>query len=285
MTTASAVVIVSNRQAMKIVTLIDNISPDTLIAEHGLSFWMQTDGKNFLIDTGASALFADNARKMGIDIARADYLILSHAHADHTGGLATFLTLNKKAKIYLSSNVHGRHCYSTRRGTIRDISIDHKLLQEHKERFIFIDKNTSITENVTLVCEIPTTHTLPKANSTLLANDAADDFSHEVSITVSANSGTATVISPCSHRGILNILDAAQKRKVTNFIGGLHLLDSDELNAFESNEEIYTLANEISQRGITLYTGHCTGSIAKKILMEVLGERFTEFHCGFTVSL
>ena len=285
MTTASAVVIVSNWQAMKFATLIDNIPTETLIAEHGLSFWMQVDGKNFLIDTGASALFAENARTMGIDIAQADYLILSHAHADHTGGLATFLTLNSKAEIYLSANVCGRHCYSTRRGTKRDISIDHKLLQEYKERFVFIDKNTTITESVTLVCEIPATLPLPKANATLLANDTADDFSHEVSIIVTASNGTATVISPCSHRGILNILDATKEHKVTNFIGGLHLLDSDELNTFESREEIHSLANEISQRDISLYTGHCTGTTAKNILKEVLKERFTEFHCGFNVSL
>ena len=287
MTTASAVVIVSNWQAMKFATLIDNSSNDndTLRAEHGLSFWMQTDGKSFIIDTGASALFAENARMMGIDIAQADYLILSHAHADHTGGLSTFLTQNSKAKIYLSSKVCGRHCYSTRRGAKRNISIDHNLLHEHKERFVFIDKSISITKNVTLVCEFPATHPQPKANSTLLANDTADDFSHEVSIIVAASNGTATVISPCSHRGILNILDAAKNHKVTNFIGGLHLLESDEANSFESNEEIYNLAHEISQRDISLYTGHCTGTTAKNILKEVLRERFAEFHCGFNISL
>ena len=276
MTTASAVVIVSNWQAMKFATLIDNSSNDndTLRAEHGLSFWMQVDGKNFLIDTGAGALFAENAHTMGIDIAQADYLILSHAHADHTGGLSTFLTLNSKAKIYLSSKVCGR-----------DISIDHKLLQEHKERFAFIDKNTPITKSVTLICEVPATHPLPKANNTLLANDTADDFSHEVSIIVAASNGTATVISPCSHRGILNILDAAKNHKVTNFIGGLHLLDSDERNIFESDEEIRQLAHEISKREILLCTGHCTGSVARKILSEKLGKRFKEFHSGFTISL
>ena len=272
---------------MKITTLIDNVAPETstLKAEHGLSFWMEADGKNFLIDTGATSLFADNARAMGIDIAKADYLILSHAHADHTGGLATFLATNNKAKIYLSSNARDRHCFSTRRGGKRDISIDHSLLREYNERFIFVDRNTTLTESVTLMCETVATHPMPKANATLLAGDTPDDFSHELSIVVANSHGAATIISPCSHRGILNIIDAAKDCKVTNFIGGLHLLDSDEKNSFESEEEIRLLAREISQREIMLYTGHCTGSVAKRILSEKLRERVVEFHSGFTISI
>ena len=272
---------------MKITTLIDNIVPETstLKAEHGLSFWMEADGKKFLVDTGATSLFAENAHAMNIDIAVADYLILSHAHADHTGGLATFLAMNDKAKIYLSSNARGRHCFSTRRGNKRDISIDHKLLHEHKERFIFVDRNTTLTENVTLMCETAATHPIPKANATLLAGDTKDDFSHELNIVVADSYGAATIISPCSHRGILNILDAAKDYKVTNFIGGLHLLDSDDNNSFESEEEIHQLAHEISKREILLCTGHCTGSVAKSILSEKLRERFVEFHSGFTISL
>ena len=272
---------------MKITTLIDNVAPEagTLKAEHGLSFWMEADGKNFLIDTGATSLFADNARAMGIDIATADYLILSHAHADHTGGLATFLATNKKAKIYLSKNARGRHCFSTRRGEKSDISIDHRLLHEHNERFIFVDRETALTESVTLVCETAATHPMPKANATLLSSDTQDDFSHEMSIVVTDSHRAATIISPCSHRGILNILDAAKNYKVTNFIGGLHLLDSDERNIFESEEEIRQLAHEISEREILLCTGHCTGRVARKILSEKLEKRLKEFHSGFTISL
>ena len=142
-----------------------------------------------------------------------------------------------------------------------------------------------LTESVTLVCETVATHPMPKANATLLSGDTQDDFSHEMSIVVTDSHGAATIISPCSHRGILNILDAAKNYKVANFIGGLHLLDSDERNTFESEEDIHQLAHEISEREILLCTGHCTGRVAKKILSEKLGKRFKEFHSGFTISL
>lgn len=272
---------------MKLTVLVDNTGDEAqgLKAEHGLSFWINEDGKNILLDVGATSLFAENACKIGINIAEADYLILSHAHADHTGGLATFLNINKKAKIYLSSYVNGRNCYSTRHGMKRNISIDHNLLHLHKERFVYVEENTEITSNVKLISEISTIFSVPKANVTLMADNDPDDFLHELAIIVTNCNGGTTVISPCTHRGILNTLNAVKSCRVVNFIGGLHLLDSDENNIFESVEEVESLAREILNRNISLFTGHCTGDKAKDILSNVLGENFKEFYSGFNMNL
>ena len=81
----------------KITVLIDN-QPDperpSLETEHGLSFYIQTDKSNILLDVGASDKFLNNAGQLGIDIADVDCLVLSHAHNDHTGGVACFLQHN-----------------------------------------------------------------------------------------------------------------------------------------------------------------------------------------------
>lgn len=74
---------------MKITVLIDN-NPDpelSLCHEHGLSFYFEIDGLKWLFDVGASDQFSVNARKLDIAIKDVDYLILSHGHKDHTGGL------------------------------------------------------------------------------------------------------------------------------------------------------------------------------------------------------
>ena len=54
---------------MKFTTLIENtaISPD-LTAEHGLSLFVETENARFLFDAGQSGAFADNARKLGVDL-------------------------------------------------------------------------------------------------------------------------------------------------------------------------------------------------------------------------
>lgn len=75
----------------KITTLVENcVYGRKLQAEHGLSLYIETQEHRLLFDTGASDLFIRNARLLHIDLQKVDYLILSHGHSDHTGGLRLF---------------------------------------------------------------------------------------------------------------------------------------------------------------------------------------------------
>jgi 7,8-dihydropterin-6-yl-methyl-4-(beta-D-ribofuranosyl)aminobenzene 5'-phosphate synthase len=60
-------------------------------SEHGLSLYIEANGKKILFDTGRGELFLANATKLNVDIASVDYAVLSHAHHDHSGGLPAFL--------------------------------------------------------------------------------------------------------------------------------------------------------------------------------------------------
>jgi len=71
-----------------------------LFAEHGLSFLIDTGSKKILLDTGQTGNFMHNAQVLGIDIMDIDYVVLSHSHKDHTGGLCAFLKVNTKAIIF-----------------------------------------------------------------------------------------------------------------------------------------------------------------------------------------
>lgn len=72
---------------MKITTLMENTaSSDCFTAEHGLSIYIETKDHIILFDSGPSGAFADNAAKLGVDLAKAEMAILSHGHYDHGGG-------------------------------------------------------------------------------------------------------------------------------------------------------------------------------------------------------
>ena len=74
--------------SIKITTLVENsVYGKGLQGEHGLSLLVDTGEHRLLFDTGASDLFIRNARILGIDLKEVDFLVLSHGHRDHTGGL------------------------------------------------------------------------------------------------------------------------------------------------------------------------------------------------------
>ena len=86
---------------MKITALLENTASDCcMMTEHGLSLYIEAQGKKILFDMGQTDLFYKNALTLGIDLAEVDIAILSHGHYDHGGGLEKFLEINKKAPVY-----------------------------------------------------------------------------------------------------------------------------------------------------------------------------------------
>jgi 7,8-dihydropterin-6-yl-methyl-4-(beta-D-ribofuranosyl)aminobenzene 5'-phosphate synthase len=281
---------------MKVVVLIDNNPhPELdLHTEHGLSIWFEADGYKWMLDVGASASFAANAVKLGIDISDIDYLVLSHGHNDHTGGLAEFLKLNQKAQIIMSSEIAEKHFVSLRTGQRRNISINHNMVHQHIDRFTFFDANMMLSKNVGFINNIPHPFDSPKANLNLFqvdeGNDVSDDFKHEGVLAIKRDNGLV-VLSGCSHNGVLNILntctDFFSNTTVDVCIGGTHLLDSDNSNQYETDDEIAKIGKTIINLypDMKLITGHCTGQNANIILSALMNGNFSTFHSGSTLEV
>ena len=152
---------------MQIKVLIDN-TPHPVhpyATEHGLSICFEVGQQRWLLDMGASRLFAANASRMGCDIATMDYAVISHAHADHSGGLDTFLNANDHAPVILSSAISDDHYYSHRINIKRHIGIDIELVNNDPDRFLHESGNRWINENVAIVGDILSNHPLPKGRS------------------------------------------------------------------------------------------------------------------------
>ena len=86
---------------MKLTVLVDN---NTLIdryflAEPAISLLIEQGGKRILLDVGYSDIFLKNAQKMNIDLRTLDYVVISHGHLDHTGGLDPLVRLYTESKI------------------------------------------------------------------------------------------------------------------------------------------------------------------------------------------
>ena len=95
---------------MIIKTLVENTSISKDFGnEHGLSLYIETNALKILFDVGASELFLKNAEKLGVNITDVDFLVISHGHYDHGGGLKTFFKERKLDPIIKST--HNPHIH------------------------------------------------------------------------------------------------------------------------------------------------------------------------------
>lgn len=261
---------------IKIVTLMeDNLCGDHLIAEHGLSIYIETKNHKLLVDTGQSEKTWENALNRGIDISAVDTVILSHGHYDHSGGLMKFASINQNAEIYMRENAGGEY-YSLKEGGERYIGIDKAILK--LPNLHLIKENYVIDEELSVFTNVKPDRIWPKGNKRLheLRNGeyVQDAFSHEMYLAIRYGGEKYALISGCAHKGILNILDEFRNVYGTDpaiVISGFHMIQSEYME--EDLQSIRDTADELLQMNTIFYTGHCTGEAAYKILKEMMKDQ------------
>lgn len=74
--------------------------PSAMQKDWGYAAFIEYGGKRILFDTGNNGdTLARNAKAKGIDLGRLDFVVMSHRHGDHMGGLAWLLSVNPEVKI------------------------------------------------------------------------------------------------------------------------------------------------------------------------------------------
>ncbi|MDD2980655.1 MAG: MBL fold metallo-hydrolase [Hespellia sp.] len=281
---------------MKIISLIENQVRneylEQLHSEHGLSVWIWYQGKNYLLDTGSTNLFAENAEAMGLNLEDVDTAFLSHAHYDHSGGFAEFFALNQKAKVYLrKESVEG--CYSQRGEKNRYIGIPEGLLKDYPDRFIFTDSQIEVEKGIWLIPH--TTENLEERarhNHMIRKKEQGyktDDFMHEQSLVFEGEKGLV-ILNSCCHAGVDNVIMEVQKalpgRNIDVMIGGFHLMGASGAETMGyTREEVEKLGNTLMALPVNrIYTGHCTGLPAYRILKEMMPEKLDYFSSGTSIE-
>ena len=264
---------------MRITVLCENTARDpALLAEHGLSLLLETQGHRILFDMGQTDAFSKNAERLGVCLADVDLAILSHGHYDHGGGIRRFLELNSRAPLYLSGLAFGEHYH----GSERYIGLDQSLRES--PRLCRVCKDRSIFPGGTILTagvgeEI---HPIPSAGLTVKQNGVfcPECFLHEQYLLVE-EAGRRILISGCSHRGVRNLLD---RFSPDVFVGGLHLSGLDPTDAADA-KALAEVGADMSRSGARFWAGHCTGEKAYRALKSLLGDRLSYLSTGDCIEI
>jgi len=233
---------------LKITALVENTTRYYGIRiEHGLSLYIETRTDKILFDMGQSDIFYENAKALGIDLSMVDIAILSHGHYDHGGGLRKFLEINTSAPVYIQKDAFLPH-YN---GTQKYIGLDTDLA--NNPRIVFTSADHRITPSLSLLSsDVISKDKVPDSGLTEKTETGfvPDDFRHEQYLLIDEN-GKKILISGCSHKGIINIINSFSPNVL---VGGFHF------SKLPLDERLAERAAALSDFGTEFYTCHCTGT-------------------------
>ena len=216
---------------LKITILNENlVRRRSLLAEHGLSLWVEDGSEKVLFDTGHTDVYLHNAREMSIDLSEAHVIVLSHGHYDHCGGLAFYPAQARWPRVfihpdaflpkYLKLNNSSELC--------KAIGIPWHRADLNLEKRLMLNTSTmQIGEKMFVCSDIPQTtdFELPSEKLMVKKDDqmTVDDL-HDEQILVCQRQQGLVVILGCSHPGVVNCLKYVQQlfpgQAIKTVIGG-----------------------------------------------------------------
>ena len=274
----------SAAQQPKLTVLYDAFGQiDGLKKDWGYSALVEAGGKRILFDTGDNPdILAANVKALGVDLSSLDFVVLSHRHADHMGGMEYLLSVNPKVRIFAPKENFG----------IYGASLPSKFYRRDEQlpphmryydgrppetmvsgsawpraNFDLIDQTTKIAPGITLIAltsDKPTTLELK-----------------ELTLAIRTPDGLILVVG-CSHPGLDKILEAAREidPHIHLIAGGFHLVVAQD----PVIAQVVTLLHDTDKIDY-IAPGHCTGEPTFAALQRAFGDHYLYAGLGSRLSL
>jgi len=254
-----------------------------LTMDWGFAALVEYGGKRILFDTGNNAqIFEHNVKAAGVDLGNLDFVVMSHRHGDHMGGLAYLLKVNPTVKIYAPKERSG--VYGDDQPSSTWYRKDPSLPAEQRyysgappeiihmgeawpsANFQLIDKNIEIVPGMYLI--------------TLVSDKPGTLELRELSLAIRTPHGVVLVVG-CSHPGVEHIVQEASAIDHINILfGGLHQIQAPD-------PEVERIARVLHDRYKLdrIAPGHCTGEPEFATLKKTFGDHYLYAGVGSVVDL
>lgn len=213
----------------------------------GFSALVEYRGQVVLFDTGGDGqILLENMQALEIDVGRIQSIILSHGHADHTGGLSAILNSGVQLPVYLLPSFSDT--YKRQIGQLAQV------IEVTPGQFI--------------------------GDGILTTGEIAINTPEQV-LVIRSGEGLV-VITGCAHPGIVRIVERAielTSDPVYLVLGGFHLNSKSE-------SEISTILADFRRLGVQKVAPcHCTGERAITMFAAEYGEAFIQAGVDTVVTL
>jgi 7,8-dihydropterin-6-yl-methyl-4-(beta-D-ribofuranosyl)aminobenzene 5'-phosphate synthase len=261
---------------MRLTILVDNQASHKLRGEWGLSILIEADGRKILLDTGASALFQENAARLHLPLSDLDYLVLSHGHWDHTWGLpgliqtylADQIPIDRRPRLIAHPLVTAPKLRDN--GSEFGVWFSKTALTRHF-RTNFTSAPQWLTPNLLYLGEITRRNFFENQQplgKTIQHETLIADFLTEDTALAYRSPDGLIIITGCSHSGICNIIDQARElcreARIVDIVGGFHLLNTDPARLKA------TIAYFKNLNPRQIHPGHCTDFASRAALAQVV---------------
>lgn len=258
--------------------------PSELKKDWGFSALIEYEGKRILFDTGNNPdIFAHNTGRLGVDLTRLDFVVISHRHGDHTSGLKHLLEVNPDVPIYVPADEYFGGVTPPHFFEHGDESLppemryfDGHAPQDNSHGTPWREANfIRVTGPIEVAPGIRLVTTTSQKRGTMELK--------ELSLLIETPSGNV-LVAGCSHPGIEQILQEAARTTTTPrfrmLFGGLHLVEA-------SDAEVQATVSSLldTWRIQELAPGHCSGERTFALLLARLGHRHVYAGVGTVIPL
>jgi len=250
----------------------------------GFSALIEYGGKRILFDTGNNAeIFAHNVEAKGVDLTNLDFVVVSHRHGDHTGGLNHLLKVNPAVKIYAPQEnfgVFGAALPGTFYRRNESLPPDMRYFDGKPPETV---RFGSAWPGANFSWVMKTTEVAPGFHLILLNGTwGVDQEVKEISLAIDTPDGIVLIVG-CSHSMVEKIVEAAKSatdKPIHLVLGGTHLLPANDA---QIRSIALSLRDNLNVRFIA--PAHCTGEPGFAILKESFGDHYVYAGLGTTVLL
>lgn len=267
--------------AWRVTVVVENTARGRgVLGEHGLAYWIERDRRGVLFDTGQTGgTLLHNAEALGVDLASASAVVLSHGHYDHTGGLVAALERMDRSTERPTLFAHPAACqrrFSRQPdGRVVEVGMAGGLTAE---RLAAMAKVTWTERPTQALPGLFVTGAVPRRNA---YEDTGGDFYldrgcatvdpiiDDQAVFFDSTEGLVVLLG-CAHAGVINTLDHIREtvgdRPVHAVIGGMHLLHA-------SAARMERTVAALRSWGVRLLAPtHCTGAEATARLWAEFAE-------------